>query len=172
MKLAITDHAVQRYVERAQGARDLSTDSVRMLIQEMVEDAIAQGTLRAHPMEKEKQIVPFKSGLSTLYLSLGPNKTQYPGQLAVVSVLYDKELGGKVQIGVTLGEALPALKNFIPAEKSPPKYVVRIAAELFDINDEDELKKLLQDKQPNPEQLLVYELKKLKVKREYVVEGL
>jgi hypothetical protein len=172
MRLAITDHAVQRYVERAQGAKDLSTGSVRMLIQEMVEDAHCHGKLRDHPTESGKQIIPFKSGQSTLYLSLGPNKTQFPGDVAVISVLYDKELGGKIEMGVTLGEALPALKTFLPADKAPPKYIVKLSGETTEVRDEEELRKLLQEKQPKPEKLLVYELKRLKVKVEYVVEGL
>lgn len=173
MKFAITDHAVQRYVERAEGARDLSTGAVRMLIQERLDEAFQRGEVRDHPSEAGRKIVPFRSGASSLYFSLGPNKTQFAGDMAVIGVLYDRELGGitKGSMGVTLGDIAPELMKVVPAPlQTDPKYIVRIGTESYDVKDDGDLKDLLQRRQPRADQVVIYQKKPLKIRTEYVIE--
>ena len=174
MKVAITDHAVTRYVERVQGAKDLSTDSVRMVIQELIDEAFATGNVRNHPSEGGRKIVPFKSGNANLYLSLGPNETRFPGDFAVIGVVFDRELGGVGGMGVKLGELAPALKAIQPKVQTlsddTAKFIVRIGTESYDVKDDADLKDLLHRRQPRPDQVTVYQRKPMKIRTEYVIE--
>jgi hypothetical protein len=175
MKIAVTDHAVSRFRDRVQGAENLEDESVREAIREKVVQGHKEGLVRDHPTERERRIIPFKAGASMLYLSVGPNKTSYPADIAVIGVLYDKELGGKVDLGVTLEQAIPALKNIQVAPPKPPKYIVLIGpqpdtVEQYPVKDDEELEALLARRRPSPEEVYVYEHQPVEIRAQYVVQ--
>ena len=147
MKIAITNHAVDRYIERAEGAKGFEKESVREVIRKLVIDGFKEGVVRDHPTWKNRRIVPFKSGDSILYLSIGPNTTSYPADLAVIGVLYEKEAtSGKVGMSVTLGDIAPQLKD-VTTSSSHPRYAVFVGVgetiEHYRMNERTEVEELL-----------------------------
>lgn len=158
MNVAVTDHAVGRYKQRVQGATDLERESVRGIIRSIVETAFKEGQVRNHPTSQSKRVAPFQSGGSTLYLSLGPNKTRIPGELAVVSVLFEKELG-KVGLGVTLGDVTDVVVQV--DRKPPPRFVLLVGAdglEKYVFWEADKMSSFLAERKPGEH--FVYELRK------------
>lgn len=162
MKLAITNHAVDRYAERVEGAKGFFRESVREQIRKIVEDGFAEGLVREHPLDRKRRIIPFRSGGDVLYLSLGPNKTDREADIAVVSVLFEKELSeGKTGVGVTLGDLFPEA-TLIPLPKKP-RYVMfigdpEITIEKYVALDEIALRALVNQRRPKPEETSIYQL--------------
>lgn len=126
MKIAVTNHAVDRYLERVEGAKGFERESIRQVIRDLVAKGFAEGAVQDHPYDEVRRIVPFQSGKSVLYLSLGPNMTNYAADVAVIGVLFERELtGGKKELGVRLGDVAPALSKKQPKEPAP-KFLVFI----------------------------------------------
>ena len=104
-----------------------------------------------------------------LFFSIGPNTSEtVVADLAVIGVLYDKELGGgKRSTGVTLGDVAPALKDVPKSKKSPPRFIVQIdhggedTIETYKLKEQKDVEELLERRKPDPEQVLVYELSDL-----------
>jgi hypothetical protein len=158
MRVAVTDHAVKRFRERVEGAASFDEDSVRLLIRSLVHDGFVEGSVRPHPKKFGRRIIPFSSGSSVLYLSLGPNETKVPADFAVVGVMFEKELGGKVESGVTLGDVFPTLVKMNLA-KAPPRFIGCIVEdgveERYDLGGVRELRRLAANL---GEKLRVYQL--------------
>lgn len=158
MRIAITDHAVQRFQERVEGAGSFDADSVRELIRNLVLEGFREGAVRGHPQHYGKRIVPFTSGPSVLYLSLGPNETSVPADFAVVNVMFEKELGGKIEIGATLGDAFPTITK-MDVTKRAPRFIAVLrrdgVEDHYDIGGVRELRRALKD---SAESVQVYEL--------------
>jgi hypothetical protein len=124
MKTAVTNHAVDRYRDRVDGAKGFDRESIRESIREIVADGFKAKVVRDHPTERDRRVIPFKSGESILFLSIGPNNTTFEADIAVISVLFEHELteGRKGGFG-TLEEVAPQLKNMRVEEKWPPLIV-------------------------------------------------
>ena len=124
MKTAVTNHAVDRYRDRVDGAKGFDRESIRESIREIVADGFKAKVVRDHPTERDRRVIPFKSGESILFLSIGPNNTTFEADLAVISVLFEHELteGRKGGFG-TLEEVAPQLKDMRVEEKWPPLIV-------------------------------------------------
>jgi hypothetical protein len=128
--VAITNHAVDRYLERVSGAKGFERESVREMIRKLVEDGFNLHQVRPHPTERNRRIIPFKSGKSILYLSIGPNTTTFKdADIAVISVLFEHEVtDGKAGLDVSLGDKIAPLPNGI-LMRHPPKYAVFVGEE-------------------------------------------
>lgn len=126
MKIAVTNHAVERYLERVEGAKGFEREPIRQVIRDLVEKGFSERAVRDHPYDPARRIVPFLSGKSVMYLSIGPNLTNYEADVAVIGVLYERELtGGRQGLGVSLGDVHPELAA--KREKEPaPKFLVFI----------------------------------------------
>jgi hypothetical protein len=157
MKVAVTNHAVDRYVDRVEGAKGFEREAVRESIRKIVEDGFAEGMVRPHPLEEDRRVVPFKSGESILYLSLGPNNTSFlDADLAVISVLFEHELtSGKVGMGVRL-EDISNLGQ-MKVSKKVPRFVVHIGIEEYKVMTVEDLQLFLAEKKG--QDVKVYELK-------------
>lgn len=174
MRIAVTTHAVIRYKERVPGADCMEDETVRDIIREKVDLGFKDGLVRDHPTERDRRIIPFKAGQSILYFSIGPNKSvTIQADLAVIGVLYDKDLG-KVEMGPTLGDALPELKDIQVESKGHPRFIVQIGSadsvESYRVQDGEELKALLLRRRPNPGDVLLYEFQDVEISAEYVVQ--
>lgn len=125
MKIAVTNHAVDRYIDRVKGAKGFEREAVRDSIRKIVEDGFAEGMVQPHPLEEDRRVVPFKSGESILYLSLGPNTTTYKeADLAVISVLYEHELTpGKVGLDITLEDVASDIRK-VKTSRIVPQFIV------------------------------------------------
>jgi len=168
MKIAVTVHAVKRYKERVQGADVMTDESVREVVREKVEAGFRDGLVRDHPTEPERRIIPFQAGLDMLFFSIGPNTSEtIVADLAVIGVLYEKELGGKKSTGLVLGDVNPKLKEVQLPKKNPPRFILQIdhggdnTIETYRLKDRKEVLELLERRRPDPEQVLVYELSDL-----------
>lgn len=177
MNIAVTNHAVERYQERVESAAKLDKEAVRTIIRILVEEALANGTVQDHPEYSARRVIPFGAGGDQLFLSIGPNETSYPGDIAVIGVQYEKELGiGKSSIGATLGDIVPAetKKNLAEVVKTPVKnkYIVRVGgkSETYDVKDDEDLVDFLQRRRPNPDDVEVFERKEITIRQVYVVE--
>ena len=108
MRVAVTDHAVDRFIDRVAGAKGFMRESVRQIIRKLVEDGFTEQQVRPHPLDKSRRVIPFKSGESILFLSLGPNTTSFKdAEVAVISVLFEHEVTeGKVGMNVKLEDVL------------------------------------------------------------------
>lgn len=169
MKVAVTTHAVVRYKKRVPGADCLEDETIREIIREKVVHSFELGIIGPHPTEEGRQVIPFKAGASVLYFSVGPNGTSFPGDVAVISVLYEKDFG-KVEMGVTLGDVSKKLHEVKPEKKKAPRYAVWIGKEeWYRFQDRDELSAFLLRRKPDPEEVRVYELQGVEINREYVV---
>jgi len=127
--IAVTGHAVKRYQERVEGAGVFDDESVRSIIRDLVIEGFDSGLVQPHPTMNERRIIPFKSGKSILYLSIGPNLTSFEADLAVIGVLFEHDLtSGRVGTGATLGDVAP-LKALLPVPIQPPQYVVLVGGE-------------------------------------------
>lgn len=163
MKIAVTSHAVDRYKERVVGAEGFTDEAIREQLRRIIEDGLASGFMRQHPFEFDRRIIPFQSGESVLFVSIGPNTTKYDAEIAAISVLYEKEVTpGKVGLGIHLGDVFPELHGrasrgnrpaFViyigPVEKTIERYLAR---------DEWELKDIIQRRRPQPDEVTIYEL--------------
>lgn len=177
MQIAVTNHAVERYQQRIPSAAKLDRESVRALIRERVEDAFEQKQVQDHPGFPERRMIPFQVGQEKMTLALGPNDTSFPGDWAVIGVLFDRETGQK-GIGTTIGDAV---SNSVKAEltemvKVPPKmrYLIRIGGnaskEIYEALDGEAMRNLLARRQPRPEDVEVFERRDFVIRQEYIVE--
>lgn len=173
MKIAVTSHAVDRYRERVEGAKGFNDESLREIIRDIVRKGFDMGMVRPHTTEKSRRIIPFQSGDSVLYLSIGNNTTNYPADLAVIGVLYEKEVTpGKVTMGVTLGDVLPELKNAkrrieVGEEGNnrgtTPRFLLFIGPvdktiDQYRAANVQELRRILHTRKPKPEEVSIYQL--------------
>ena len=160
MRTAVTNHAVDRYRDRVDGANGFERESIRDRIREIVEEGFRENAVREHPTERDRRIIPFKSGESILFLSIGPNTTTFDADLAVISVLYERELteGKKGGFG-TLDEVAPQLKD-VKVEKRWYPLIVFVgdpdSIEYYKFTSREELQKWAV--QRNPNLIAVYEL--------------
>lgn len=159
MRAAVTNHAVDRYRDRVGGAKGFNRESIRERIREIVEEGFRENAVRDHPTEKDRRIIPFKSGESILYLSIGHNNTTFEADLAVISVLYERELTGGVKGGFgTLEEVAPQLKE-MKIEERWPSIIVLVgepdSIEWYKFSSREELQTWAQ--QRKPERIAVYE---------------
>jgi hypothetical protein len=162
MKIAVTNHAVDRFAERARGVKGFERDSIRTMVRQIVEDGFKENVVRDHPQYKDRRIIPFRSGESILYLSIGKNTTSFPGDVAVIGVLYEHEMTlGQIGIGTTLGDKFPDLKD-IPTDNFHPKYRVFVGSgdtiESYSFNEKKEVRELLSKRQVPMSEVAIYRL--------------
>lgn len=163
MKIAVTNHAVDRYMERVDGAKGFARESVRSIIRKLVEDGFQEGAVRDHPFDTARRIVPFASGATILYLSIGPNITTYEADLAVIGVLFEKEVtNGKQWLGAKVGDLeLPADLGERTKETAP-KYTVFIGSEptieFYRRNTLPEIDELVEKRGADRSQVRIYKL--------------
>ena len=50
MRIAVTTHAVDRFIERVEGAGGFHRESIREQIRRIVEDGFALGVVKDHPL--------------------------------------------------------------------------------------------------------------------------
>lgn len=146
MRIAVTEHAVDRYIDRVEGSKGFMRESIREIIRSIVEDGFTENAVRPHPLERERRIIPFKSGDSVLFLSIGPNTTTFKdAEVAVISVLFEHEVSaGKVGMGVTLGDVSDLSK--VRVRKTAPKFIVCVdGIEEYTAADDEALKELLKN---------------------------
>ena len=159
MRTAVTNHAVDRYRDRVDGAKGFERESIRDRIRELVEEGFKENAVRDHPTEQDRRIIPFKSGESILFLSIGPNTTTFDADLAVISVLFERELteGRKGGFG-TLEEVAPQLKE-LKVENRWALLVVFVGGpdsiEYYKFSSREELHQWAQ--QRKPKSIAVYE---------------
>lgn len=161
MKIAVTAHAVKRFLERAEGILGFDEDSVRAMIRRLVSDGYEYAAIRDHPIYKGRRIIPFKSGKNILYLSIGKNTTQFPGDIAVIGVLYERDVtGGRVGVGAVLGDKVLDIKLQEPSKH--PLFRVFIGEEdtieSYQLEKEEEVENLLEKRQADPSVVAVYKL--------------
>lgn len=145
MKIAVTNHAVDRYQQRVEGAKSFDRESIRSIIRFLVDQGFENGMVFPHPTEMERRIIPFKSGESILYLSIGQNTTNFEADVAVIGVVFEKDVTeGKIGIGVVLEDALKRLKEFKVADDKPPRFIVTVGGansiETYRFKSDEELK--------------------------------
>ena len=162
MNIAITNHAVERFMERVEGAQKFEPDSVRVIIRYLVEQGFKEGALSQHPFMYDRRMVPFKSGNSILYLSLGPNTTDHEGDLTVIGVLFEQEAtGGKSSLGVTIGDIFKELGDMASLPTNH-KYVLFVGSEesieSYKVKDDKEMETFLEWRKPVPGKTFVYVL--------------
>lgn len=161
MKIAVTNHAVDRYRERVDGAAGFQKESIRSEIRHIVAEGYAQGLVREHPLDPDRRIIPFRSGDSVLFLSIGPNTTDYEADIAVIGVLYEKEVSaGRVGLGVQLGDIYPELQNAKVATDSPKFLLfigpVKKTVDRYYANSVEELRNTLDHRKPPPHRTTIY----------------
>jgi hypothetical protein len=163
MNISVTNHAVDRYLERVESAKGFYRESVREQVRRIVEDGFTEGAVRPHPQDSNKRIIPFRSGPSILYLSIGPDTTGRGGDLSVISVLFEHEVTtGKVGIGLTLGDLFPQLE-LKAAPPQHPRYLLFIGpvattAERYVFKDEEELRRIIDTRKPKVDEVAIYML--------------
>jgi hypothetical protein len=169
MNIAVTNHAVERYKERVAGADVLTTDAVRETIRHRVREAFKKGLVKDHPGHPERRMVEVVAGQDELVLALGPNDTKFPGEWAVIGVLFKRELGRKTT-GATLADKIPAsvwaeLQKVV--DERFPRFIVRIGhgrfqPETHDVQNDEALEELLKMRNARPQDVAIYELRKKK----------
>lgn len=162
MKLAVTSHAVKRYQERVEGAEVFDDESVRKIIHDLVCEAWGTGAVRPHPTISDRRIIPFQSGRSILYFSVGPNTTSFEADVAVIGVLFEKDLTqGKVGTGATIGDVVKGV-TVVPVLSRPPRFIVLVgeedSIEVVRLVDEEKLQQWLANRGA-ADAAHVYELK-------------
>lgn len=163
MRIAVTDHAVERFMERVEGAKGFYRESVRQQVRKIVADGFREGVVRPHPFEHGRRIIPFQSGDSVLYLSLAPNDTKFKADVAVIGVLFWSEVSpGQSGIKVTLGDLFPNIGEKI-ARVRPPQYIIRIgleenSIEEYRLKDETALRELVLRRKPRYDEVALYRL--------------
>lgn len=160
MRTAVTNHAVDRYRDRVDGAKGFNRESIRERIREIVEEGFRENAVRDHPTERNRRIIPFKSGESILFLSIGPNTTTFEADLAVISVLFERELTGGRQGGFgSIEDVAPHLKN-LKIEDKWASLVVFVGSpdsiEYYRFSSREELHAWATKR--NPPSIAVYEL--------------
>lgn len=163
MRIAVTKHAIDRFRERVEGAEGFQDESVRRQIRKIVEDGLRFGVVKDHPLVSNRRVVPFKSGKTVLFLSIGPNTTDYKADTAVIGVLFENEVSeGKVGLGIRLGDLFPALRDMKVPEKKPRfiMYVgpVESTVERYLVQDEKELRSILATRTPKHDEVSLYGL--------------
>jgi hypothetical protein len=174
MNLAVTNHAVERYQERVPSSAKLGAEAIRSTIRSLVEEAFERKQVREHPGFPERRMIPFTVGKEQVFLALGPNDTTFPGDWAVIGVLYEREVG-KTGIGATIGDTLSdATKKSLAGvvaevASTPTKYLVRIGGpkskELYDAKDDDALVDLINRRDPNPDEVEIFERTTITIRR-------
>lgn len=164
MNISVTNHAVDRYLERVESAKGFYRESVREQVRRIVEDGFSEGAVRPHPQDPNKRIIPFRSGPSILYLSIGPDTTGRGGDLSVISVLYEHEITtGKAGMGVTLGDLFPSELSR-QVKKLQPKYILLVGdtvedwTERYWCKDEEELRRIIETRKPRVDEVAIYQL--------------
>jgi hypothetical protein len=163
MKIAVTKHAVDRFIERVEGADGFHPESIREQIRRLVDDGFKLGVVRDHPLARDRRVIPFMSGESVLFLSIGPNTTDFDADVAVIGVLYEKEVtGGKIGMGVQLGDLYPHLRDGQMVERSP-RYLmfigpVQATVEHYYANSEEEISRIIRSRKPKQEEVSIYQL--------------
>lgn len=163
MKIAVTHHAVDRYLERVEGAKGFHRESVRDQIRTIVEEGFELGFVRDHPLDPDRRVIPFRSGETLLFLSIGPNTTSFEADLAVIGVLYEKELSyGKVGLGLRLGDLFPEVQDK-PLQEKKPQYLLLIGptettVERYFLKDEAALREIVERRTPKVEDVTIYRL--------------
>lgn len=166
MKIAVTSHAVSRYKERVEGAKEFETESVRNIIRDLVSKGFSEGAIAPHPYEPDRRIIPFKSGDSILYLSIGPNNTTFDADIAVIGVLFEHDVTqGKIGVGVTIGDTAPNLKDMQDVISKPTnQFMVFIGSdesiEMYKVKDLRSMKTFMEWRKPERKNTYVYELRK------------
>jgi hypothetical protein len=163
MKIAVTSHAVDRYLERVTGAEGFHRESVRDQIRVIVEQGFEFGLVRDHPLVPNRRMIPFISGKNILFLSIGPNTTDFEADLAVIGVLFEKEVsGGKVSMGVQLGDLYPKLRNGYEARTNPRFLIfvgpVQETVDRYYANSDDEVRDILKHREPKCDETTIYQL--------------
>jgi hypothetical protein len=163
MIIAVTSHAVDRFIERVEGAKGFHRESIRDQVRKLVEDGFAQGIVRDHPLVRDRRVIPFKSGDSVLFLSIGPNTTDFPADTAVIGVLYEKELSeGKIGMGLRIGDLFPELMERQVAPSSPRFLIfigdVQKTVDQYYARDDEEVRRILNTRKPKPEETSIYQL--------------
>lgn len=175
MQIAVTNHAVDRYQQRVPSAAKLTPDAIRTLMRRQVEEAFVSGTVKDHPGYPDRRMVPFAAGPERMFLALGPNDTGWPGEWAVIGVLFDKEIG-KSSMGTTIGDIISQeVKTQLTEnvkQKPKTRFLVRIkgSKEVYDAQDDVALADLLERRRPNPDEVEIFERTEYLVKTKYVVE--
>lgn len=177
IQIAVTNHAVDRYRQRVVTAAKLDNEAIRTTIRSLVDDAFDKKTVRDHPGYPHRRLIPFKVGIEQMHIALGPNETEFPGEWAVIGVLFDREVGQKSVGGATLGDIFPeeVKQSIMEASKTPTKskYLVRIGGstkETYEVKDDDELEDLLHRRMPRPDDVEVFQRKELVIRQVYVIE--
>lgn len=183
MKLAITDHAVDRFIERVRGAEKMKREEVRDRIRLLI--MAAGQSMEAHKSatDPNQRLVPFKdSEGNELSICIGKNTTGFPGDIAVISILTgkQKEIPSRPfvePLAVKLGDKFPQLKELI-SKPVPPPVVTKPPVEsykfimwtkppkedVFYIADEKELIEMLTKHKLKPEQVTLFRLQEFKLK--------
>jgi len=163
MRIAVTKHAVDRFRERVEGAKGFQEESIRRQVRKIVEDGLRLGVVQDHPLVANRRVVPFKSGETVLFLSIGPNTTDYEAETAVIGVLFEKEVSeGKVGMGIKLGDLFPALQGLQVGEKKP-RFIMFVGptattVEKYYLWDEKELREVLRTRAPKHDEVSLYGL--------------
>jgi hypothetical protein len=178
MNLAVTNHAVERYQERVPSAAKLEREAVRSTIRSLVVEAFQKKMVRDHPGYPERRMIPFVVAKEQMFLALGPNETGFPGDWAVIGVLFEREVG-KTSIGMTIGESLSestkkTLADVVAeVQATPTKYLVRIGGskskETYDVKDDEALAELITRRDPNPGNVEVFERTAITIKKSYTI---
>jgi hypothetical protein len=163
MRIAVTKHAVDRFRERVEGAKGFQEESIRRQVRKIVEDGLRLGVVKDHPLVANRRVVPFKSGETVLFLSIGPNTTDYEAEMAVIGVLFEKEVSeGKVGLGIQLGDLFPALQGMRIGERKP-RFIVFVGpvgttVEKYLVENEKELRSILNTRAPKHDEVSLYGL--------------
>lgn len=161
--VAITKHAVDRFMERVEGAEGFCEKSIRDQIHRIVAEGYCLGVVRDHPLVTNRRVIPFKSGDTVLFLSIGPNTTDFDAEVAVIGVLYEKEMTeGRVGLGVKLGDLFPDLHANVTTTNKPRFLLfigpVGTTIERYYIKDEIELRDVIRNRAAKPGEVSLYEL--------------
>jgi hypothetical protein len=149
MKIAVTNHAVERYQERVPGASKLDAAAVRNIIRSIYMEAVEKRTTLRHPGYSNRFMAPFSAGKEQMFLAVAPNKTKFPGDLAIVNVMYDREIGksGVASLGDKLSEE--DKKRLATKTIKETRFLVRVnKKELYEAGEEDEMFRLVQGRKP------------------------
>jgi hypothetical protein len=177
MRIAVTNHAVERYQERVPGASKLNAEAVRNIIRSLYVEAVENNTTREHPGYPDRAMVPFSAGREQMFLAVGPNKTKFPGDIAVLGVLYDREVGrsGVASIGDHLSEETKQkLAQFQVIKRT--KFLIRInrstrtPKEVYDALDEEELECVLKNRAPDLNEVEIFQRVDLKIQPDYTLK--
>lgn len=179
MKLAITDHAVDRFIERVRGAEKMKREEVRDRIRLLIMAAGQSGEAHKSATDPDQRLIPFKdSEGNELSICIGKNTTGFPGDVAVISILTGKpkEIPSRPfvePLAVKLGDKFPQLKELVSKPTPEPasqthwsKFIMHLKETpgLFYLKSEEELIEMLTKLKLKPEQVSLYRLQEFKLK--------